>query len=109
VLGQTTVIFAGWLADTRPELTSLRLLRRCHVEAFLIFDAGRASRGRVHRGRAISVRHHHRAVHDLRLFLDDLAAWGWAERPTGLLLHRSDLPRLPQPLPRALARTSTPP
>jgi len=42
-------------------------------------------------------------VVDLRSFFEDLAAWGWAERPAALLLHRSDIPRLPQPLPRALA------
>ncbi len=40
---------------------------------------------------------------DLRGFFDDLAAWDWAESPQVLLLHRSDIPRLPQPLPRALA------
>jgi integrase len=99
----TLRIFAAWLAEAHPEVASLRPLTRAHLEAFLAFDAGRIARGRAHRGRVISVRHHHRTVHDLRLFFDDLAAWGWAERPTALLLHRSDLPRLPRPLPRALA------
>lgn len=98
----TLRLFAGWLAEAHPEVRSLHQLIRAHLEAFLAFDAGRVSRGRAHRGQTISVRHHHRAVHDLRLFFDDLAAWGWADRPTGVLLHRSDLPRLPEPLPRAL-------
>jgi len=98
----TLRFFAEWLADAYPEVRSLRELTREHLEAFLVFDAARVSRGRAHRGRTISTRHHARTVLDLRLFFDDLAAWGWAERPTRLLLHRSDLPRLPQPLPRAL-------
>ncbi len=42
-------------------------------------------------------------MHDLRLFFDDLTAWDWAERPAATLLHRTDIPRLPQPLPRALS------
>jgi integrase len=69
---------------------------------FLAFDAGRLSTGRASRGRVISTRHHHRTVHDLRLFFDDLTAWDWADRPSGRLVHRSDSPRLPAPLPRAL-------
>ncbi len=99
----TLRLFAGWLADAHPDVASLRQLTRAQLEAFLVFNATRISRGRAHHGRVISVRHHARAVHDLRLFFDDLAAWGWAERPSGMLLHRSDLPRLPQPLPRAPA------
>ncbi|MGI8537082.1 MAG: hypothetical protein ACR2K2_11410, partial [Mycobacteriales bacterium] len=83
----TLRIFAGWLADAHPEVSTLRQLTRAHLEAFLVFDAGRASRGRAHRGHTISTRHHARAVHDLRLFFDDLAAWGWAERPRVMLLH----------------------
>ena len=99
----TLRLFTGWLADAHPEVTSLGQLIRAHLEEFLAFDVARPSRGRVHHGRTISVRHHARAVHDLRLFFDDLTAWGWAERPAAVLLHRTDTPRLPQPLPRALA------
>ena len=99
----TLRIFAGWLAEAYPEVTSLRQLTRTHLEAFLIFDAGRVSRGRARHGHTISTRHHARTVHELRLFFDDLTAWGWAERPAAVLVHRCDLPRLAQPLPRALA------
>jgi len=96
-------VFAGWLAQAHPELTGMRQLRREHTEAFLAFHAHRAWRGRLARDTEISQRHHARTVVDLRSFFEDLAAWGWAERPAALLLHRSDIPRLPQPLPRALA------
>ena len=94
--------FADWLAAAHPEVGSLRHLTRTHLEGFLAFHAQRGWRGRVARDRRISVRHHARTVVDLRAFFDDVAAWGWAERPNVLLLHRSDIPRLPQPLPRAL-------
>ena len=100
----TLRLFAGWLAETHPEVSSPRQLTRAQLEAFLVFDAARPSRGRAHHGQPNSVRHHARTVHDLRLFFDDLSAWDWAERPSRALLHRSDAPRLPQPLPRALAR-----
>jgi hypothetical protein len=94
--------FADWLAAAHPEVGSLRHLTRTHLEGFLAFHARRGWRGRVARDRRISVRYHARTVVDLRAFFDDVAAWGWAERPNVLLLHRSDIPRLPQPLPRAL-------
>jgi site-specific recombinase XerD len=97
-------LLASWLADTHPEVTSLRALSRAHLEAFCTFNASRACRGRrARQNRPISVSHHAHTLADLRCFFDDLTAWGWAERPTRLLLHRSDIPRLPAPLPRALA------
>lgn len=101
----TLRLFTDWLADTHPEVHNLVQLTRAHLEEFLVFDSARVSQGRAHRGRTISIRHHARAVHDLRLFFDDLTAWGWAERPAAVLLHRTDTPRLPQPpAPRTLAR-----
>jgi integrase len=36
-------------------------------------------------------------------FVDDLALWGWAQRPARPLVHRSDLPRLPEAVPRVLS------
>jgi integrase len=39
----------------------------------------------------------------VRNFLDDLALWGWTERPTRQLVFASDVPRLPRALPRALS------
>lgn len=59
--------------------------------------------GKLARDTPISVRHHARTVVDLRGFFDDITAWRWVEAPLVLLLHRSDIPRLPRPLPRALA------
>jgi hypothetical protein len=43
-----------------------------------------------------------RTVIDLRCFFDDLALWGYSERPPARLLFPADIPRLDKPLPRAL-------
>jgi site-specific recombinase XerD len=36
------------------------------------------------------------------VFFEDIAAWGWASQPRRRLLFLTDLPRLPEPMPRAL-------
>ena len=36
------------------------------------------------------------------VFLAEIAEWGWPDAPARRLLHRSDVPRQPQPLPRYL-------
>jgi hypothetical protein len=41
-------------------------------------------------------------VLSLRNMLDDIASWGWAEAPGRRLVFAADVPRLDQPLPRAL-------
>ena len=38
----------------------------------------------------------------LRNMLDDIAAWGWADAPSRRLVFAADVPKLDQPLPRAL-------
>ena len=38
-----------------------------------------------------------------RNFVDDITGWGWAERLARQLIFAGDVPRLPRPLPRALA------
>ena len=96
-------LFGVWLAQHHPSLTALSQLRRHHLEEFLAYDAVRACQGKVaSSGRTISVSHHARAVRELRAFFDDITIWGWADRPSTLVLHRGDVPRLPMPLPRAL-------
>ena len=42
------------------------------------------------------------SVLSLRNMLDDIAAWGWAEAPARRLVFAADVPKLGQPLPRAL-------
>ena len=45
----------------------------------------------------------HSTVLAVRNFVDDITGWGWAERLARQLIFAGDVPRLPRPLPRALA------
>jgi integrase len=96
------IIFAEYLAASHPEVRSLTQLTRAHVEGFLAYNHKRPWRGRVARDQPVAQSVSKTAVIDLRCFLDDLALWGWAERPPGRLLFPADVPRLDKPLPRAL-------
>ena len=96
------IVFCQYLAAAHPEVRRLPQLTRAHLEAFLTYNHRRPWRGRVARDQPVAASVSKRAVVDLRAFFGDLAVWGWAERPAQRLLHPSDIPRLDQPLPRAL-------
>jgi integrase len=96
-------LFGEFLGQRHPEVRSLRQLERGHVEAFLVWNQTRPWRGRVARDRPVAVSVVHATVLVVRNFLDDLALWGWAERPARQLVFASDVPRLPRALPRALS------
>lgn len=95
--------FGCFLGEHFPEVSSLRGLERHHVESFLAWNRRRTWRGRVARDQLVSANVVHRTVLSVRNFLDDLTLWGWAERPRRRLVFAADVPRLPRPLPRALA------
>jgi integrase len=97
--------FADYLAARHPGLASLRQLQREHIEGYLAWHRTRPWRGRRARagaGRPISAAVAQAAVLSLRNMLDDIAAWGWAEAPARRLVFAADVPKLDQPLPRAL-------
>jgi site-specific recombinase XerD len=96
------IVFAEYLAAACPQIRSLTQLTREHIEGFLAYNHKRPWRGRVARDQPVSPVVSKRTVIDLRCFLDDLALWGWAERPPRRLLFPADIPRLDKPLPRAL-------
>ena len=96
------IVFTEYLAAAHPEVRSLTQLTREHIEGFLAHNHKRPWRGRVARDQPVSAVVSKRTVIDLRCFLDDLALWGWAERPPRRLLFPADIPRLDRPLPRAL-------
>ncbi len=96
------IVFAEYLAAAHPQVRSLTQLTRAHIEEFLAYNHKRPWRGRVARDQPVSPAVSKRTVIDLRCFPDDLALWGWAERPPGRLLFPADIPRLDKPLPRAL-------
>ena len=102
-LANSLIVFGEYLGARHPEIASLRALERRHVEGFLVWNRTRPWRGRLARPQSVSASVAHEAVLSLRNFLDDITLWGWAERPARRLVFASDVPRLPRPLPRALA------
>jgi len=97
------ISFGTFLGGQFPAITSLGQLERHHIEAFLAWNRTRTWRGRVARDQRVSAAAVHGAVLTVRNLLDDITLWGWADRPQRRLIFASDVPRLPRPLPRALA------
>jgi hypothetical protein len=97
------VPFGEFLGERFPTVQTLRQLERHHVEAFLAWNRTRTWRGRLSRDQRVSASVVHSVVLTVRNFLDDITLWGWADRPRRWLVFATDVPRLPRPLPRALA------
>ena len=97
------IVFGEYLAAHQPAVRHLAQLERAHIDGFLVWNHGRPWRGWLARDNPVSASVSKRAVVDLRAFFEDLAVWGWAERPPRPLVFASDVPRLDRPLPRALA------
>lgn len=98
----TFELFTMWLHDNHRAVVGLDQLDRPMIEQFLTWNHARLSRGRRAHGRPVSIARQHATVSALKTFFEDITLWGWAERPPRPLLHRSDLPRLPVAVPRAL-------
>jgi integrase len=97
------LVFCDYLAVHHSQVRRLDQLERTrHIEPFLAWARHRPWRGANGRGRTVSLTQFHHDLVDLRVFFDDIACWGWASAPPGRLLFAADLPRLPEPLPRAL-------
>jgi len=97
--------FADYLTAHHRTVTSLRDLDRGHIEGYLVWNRTRGWRGqRAHAGagRSVSAAVAHSAVLSLRNLLDDITAWGWDQAPARRLVFAADVPKLDQPLPRAL-------
>ena len=97
--------FAEYLTAHYPGITSLGQLERGHIESYLAWNRTRPWRGQraaAGNGRAISAAVAQTTVLSLRNMLDDIAAWGWADAPSRRLVFAADVPKLDQPLPRAL-------
>jgi integrase len=105
VAGRTKalLVFFDYLATHHPRVRRLDQLDRvAHVEPFLAWARHRPWRGANRGHRTISLTQFHHDLVDLRCFFEDIAGWGWASAPRRRLLFATDLPRLPEPLPRAL-------
>ena len=76
-----------------------KLDRRRHIEPYLNSLSTAAS---SKTGERITTAEHARRVVALSGFLADIGEWGWPDAPPRRLVFRSDIPRLPRPLPRYL-------
>jgi integrase len=97
--------FAEYLTARHPGITCLRQLDRGQIEGYLAWNRTRPWRGQraaAGQDRVISASVAQSAVLSLRNMLDDIAVWGWADAPSRRLVFAADVPKLDQPLPRAL-------
>jgi integrase len=96
-------VLCDWLGEHHPDVRRLDQLDRVtHIEPFLAFARNRPWRGANGTSRNISLLQFHHDIIDLRVFFEDIAEWGWPGGPKRRLLFLSDLPHLPEPMPRAL-------
>jgi len=97
--------FADYLTTNHPEVTSLEDLDRSHIEGFLVWNRTRTWRGQraaAGAGRIISKAVIQSTVLSVRNLLEDITEWGWEQAPPRRLVFAADVPKLDQPLPRAL-------
>jgi integrase len=97
-------VLADWLAENHTDIARFEQLDRSrHIEPFLAWSRARPWRGPNGNGKTVGMTVFHHDLVDLRVFFEDIAEWGWPSAPQRRLLFLSDLPRLPEPMPRALA------
>lgn len=113
--------FLRWLTSTHPAISSLSQLDRLtHIEPYIRWVLHEGGRGRARGERQWTLSTRHARLGTLRSCLRLLTLWGWPEAPARQLFLPGDLPRLPDPLPKAfddvqaagmvhLARTTSPP
>ena len=106
VIGNDLASFGEYLTNAHPDVTTLAMLTRDHIEGFYAWVATRRFRGhRAVQDRTVSPVAVHHAIVVLRTFLEDITIWGWADVPTRQLIFAADIPKLADPLPRALTPT----
>ena len=92
--------FGRFLAQVDPELSSLAELdRRRHIEPYLNSVANAMN---SKNGQPITTADQARRILAVANFLTDITEWGWDDAPHRRLVFKSDMPRLPRPLPRYL-------
>jgi integrase len=92
--------FGRFLTEIDPELPSLAGLDRCrHIEPYLNSVASAVN---TKTGETITTADQARRIIALAGFFTDITEWGWDDAPSRRLVFRSDVPRLPRPLPRYL-------
>jgi integrase len=92
--------FGRFLAEADPDLASLAALdRQRHIEPYLNSTASAINQKN---GEVITRADQARRILAVSSFLTDITEWGWEDAPPRKLIFRSDIPRLPAPLPRYL-------
>lgn len=91
--------FAGFLADTAPEVTGLRQVTRRHIEDYKPWLATRPGQHQKPRLSTATLAHR---LGTLRMFFVRIDEWGWDEAPARVPMFPGDLPRHDHPLPKAL-------
>jgi integrase len=92
--------FGRVISELDPTLTGPDGLERCrHIEPYLI---ALSLAENTKSGGTLSIAEQSRRVNAVANFLTEITEWGWPDAPTRRLLFRSDIPRLPRPLPRYL-------
>jgi integrase len=102
VSGITTRLahFGRIVATLDSDLASMAELDRCrHIEPYLITVSQTVN---SRSGGIISDAEQARRIQAVANFLSEITEWGWPDAPARRLLFRSDIPRLPRPLPRYL-------
>lgn len=99
-MGSRLAHFGRHLAGVDPALASLAGLdRQRHIEPWLHTVAEARHR---HTGQPLSASERRSRIFTVKVMLEDVAEWGWAEAPARRLFFSADIPRLPRPLPRYL-------
>jgi site-specific recombinase XerD len=88
--------FALWIRDQAPEVTSVRDLRRAHIERYKRHVAQKPNA----RGGRLSKRTLAGELSTLRICLERLGEWDGEDAPTRTLMFPGDVPKLDDPLPR---------
>lgn len=92
--------FGMFVTALDPEIEGPAGLERCrHIEPYLI-ALSRAPNTKS--GGILSPAEQARRIRAVSNFLREITEWGWPDAPGRQLLFRSDVPKLPRPLPRYL-------
>ena len=96
VLNSRTAINAiiGYLGLKHPEVSCFSQIERSHIEGWLKHLASRRLRINTRRNFTIKV----------RVFLETIQAWGWADAPHLCLFRRGDMPPEDRSLPKPLSK-----
>jgi integrase len=94
---QVLVGFCQHLLVTHPEVACFADIDRVHIESFkLALSARRTTRGPL---KANTLRAH---LGLLKVFFDRTVEWGWDDTPARARVYGTDMPPVPEPLPKAL-------